>query len=477
MGSLLVMVVEVANISISFVGGAYEARSKDLNAQVCQNLYVEVDNTGAKSIIGLVGTPGTSLWKDTSDPREVRAFGEFNNALFAVIGNTVYKFNAVRAKTSIGTIGTSEGWAKIITDDAIFMTVYDSTGGWTWDGSTFAPITAAWIPSNPSGATFQDGFQIVTRGGTDQVFFSDQDDPTSGDATSFITAEGSGDDLVAPISVERQLWLPGVETTEIYFNSGRGDPSFERNPGGYMKIGCNSRRSIANYEDDLMLLSDKNQVVRKQGLQLVPASTYQIDFLISTMTSTSDAIGNMYFQEGHVFYELTFPSDDTTICYDLTTGFWHTRASGTSDGRSPTNTIIRFNDQVLVGHFNNGRIYEYDLSVFTDDGETKRAIRAAQPLNERNQLMFFSSFEMDMETGIGNDDVEDPQIILQHSDDGGHTYSTERWKSMGKIGEYGKRIRWNRLGASRNRIFRILISDPAKRNIFDAYLRGTVSNA
>ncbi len=244
-----------------------------------------------------------------------------------------------------------------------------------------------------------------------------------------------------------------------------------------MRIGCNARRSIANYEDDLMFLSDKNQVVRKQGLQLVPASTYQIDFLISTMTITSDAVGFMYFQEGHVFYELTFPSDNTTICYDLTTGFWHTRATGTSDNRSPANSVIRFNDQVLVGDFNNGRIFEYDLNTFTDDKDVKRAIRAAQPLNERNQLMFFSSFELDMETGVGNGDVEDPQIILQYSNDGGHTWSNERWKSMGKVGEYGKRIRWNQLGSSRNRIFRILISDPAKRNIFDAYLRGSLSNA
>ena len=469
--------MEVGNIEIPFVGGAYTARSKDLNAQVCQNLYVEIDNTGAKSIIALVGTPGALLWKNMATENEVRAFGEFNGALYVIVGNTVYRLNAARAKTSIGTIGSSEGWAKIITDDAIYMTVYDSTGGWTWDGTTFTGITAAWLPTNPMGATFQDGYQIVVRGGTDQVFFSDQDDPTSGDSV-FITAEGSGDDLVTPISVERQLWLIGVKTTEVFFNSGVGSaPFFDRNPGGYMKTGCNARRSIADYEDDLMFLSDKNQVVRKQGLRLEPASTYQIDFLISTMTVTSDAVGFMYFQEGHVFYELTFPSDNKTICYDLTTGFWHTRASGVSDGRSPANTVIRFNDQVLVGHFNNGKIFEYVLDTYTDDGEVKRAIRAAQPLNERNQLMFFSSLEPDMETGVGNSDVTDPQIMLQSSNDGGHTWMPERWRSMGKIGEYGKRIRWNQLGSSRNRIFRIIISDPAKRNIFDAFLRGTVSDA
>jgi hypothetical protein len=56
-----------------------------------------------------------------------------------------------------------------------------------------------------------------------------------------------------------------------------------------------------------------------------------------------------------------------------------------------------------------------------------------------------------------------PQAMLQWSDDGGFTWSAERWEDIGKIGEYYTRMHWHRLGASRNRVFRMTISDPVKR--------------
>jgi hypothetical protein len=67
--------------------------------------------------------------------------------------------------------------------------------------------------------------------------------------------------------------------------------------------------------------------------------------------------------------------------------------------------------------------------------------------------------------------------VLQISKDGGHTWSTERWKSMGQSGEYTTRVRWNRLGKGREFIPKIIISDPVKRNISKAYLDGTVTDA
>jgi len=67
---------------------------------------------------------------------------------------------------------------------------------------------------------------------------------------------------------------------------------------------------------------------------------------------------------------------------------------------------------------------------------------------------------------------EDPQAMLQFSKDGGHTWSYELWKSIGKIGEYTRRARWNRLGVSRSRTFRLVITDPVKVVILAAYFNG-----
>jgi len=459
----------MAKLELPFIGGAYTGRSTNLNAQVCQNLYMEIDQTGAKSIIALVGTPGTTPWADVGSAVEVRGFHVSRGYLYVVAGNTVYRYDTSVVRTSIGTIGTSTGWVDM-TSDAGYLAIFDGTGGWTFDGATFAAITDVDLPT-PSGATYQDGYHIVGRANTDEFYLSTADNPTAWSATTFASVEGDGDYLLAPISVNRQLWLIGERTIEIWYNSGATFP-FERNPGGFVRIGCNAKRSIATYQGELMFLSDRNQVVRAQGLQLGPVSTYQIDYLISTMVSVSDAVGFMYAQEGHVFYELSFPTDSKTICFDLTTGLWHTRASGASDLRSPANCAVWFNNKVLVGHYNNGQIYEYNLAAYSDDGVTKRAIRAAQPLKTNGNRTFFSSFGLDMEVGVGDVTTADPQIALQISKDGGHTWGPERWKSMGAQGEYTKRVRWTRLGAGRNVVARVIISDPVKRCIISAFLEG-----
>jgi hypothetical protein len=73
-----------------------------------------------------------------------------------------------------------------------------------------------------------------------------------------------------------------------------------------------------------------------------------------------------------------------------------------------------------------------------------------------------------------------PQIMLRWSDDGGHTWSNEHWKSMGKIGNYGYRTIWRRLGMTvklRDRVYEISGSDPVKIAIMGAELLLSGTNA
>jgi hypothetical protein len=59
--------------------------------------------------------------------------------------------------------------------------------------------------------------------------------------------------------------------------------------------------------------------------------------------------------------------------------------------------------------------------------------------------------------------------MLSLSDDGGHTWSNQEiWRSMGKIGQYRTRLRWDRLGSFYNRSIKITISDPVYRTIIAA---------
>jgi hypothetical protein len=66
-----------------------------------------------------------------------------------------------------------------------------------------------------------------------------------------------------------------------------------------------------------------------------------------------------------------------------------------------------------------------------------------------------------------------PQAMLRWSDDGGHTWSNEHWTSMGRIGQYGYRAFWRRLGMTlklRDRVYELSGTDPVKIVITGANL-------
>jgi len=68
---------------------------------------------------------------------------------------------------------------------------------------------------------------------------------------------------------------------------------------------------------------------------------------------------------------------------------------------------------------------------------------------------------------------KDPQIMLQTSKDFGKTWGTERFASLGKTGEFLRRVRWSRLGRAYAFTFKLKISDPIKRAIIGVYLRAS----
>ncbi len=68
-----------------------------------------------------------------------------------------------------------------------------------------------------------------------------------------------------------------------------------------------------------------------------------------------------------------------------------------------------------------------------------------------------------------------PQVVLRLSNDGGKTWPAEMTRSAGKLGEYLHRVRWNRLGCARRRVFEVSVSDPAPWRLTGAYLESFAS--
>lgn len=462
-------------MEIPFVGGAYQGRSTNLNAQVCQNYYPVLDKEGGKKIIALYGTPGLVLFGTSGVFSEVRGVHLLGDVLYAVIGNTVYQVSSTGTCTALESKLKTNSGKVWMAENVSQLMITDGSCGYIVTGETVTKITDADFPT-PASLTYQDQYFIVAKKGTHEFYISALIDGLTWAATDYSLADGAPDDLLASYSYKRLLWQFGTKTTEIWYNSGNADFPFERYPGGFFRTGIKNGDTLAELPGGLYWLSNRGQVVRSVGLDAQPVSTPQIDYQIAQCIQT-DARAFGYTQEGHNFYILT--TDDKTFAFDETTGFWHTRASGNEDKRHRANCYCLFNGKRLVGDFENGKIYEYSLDAYDDDGEVMRAIRAAQAVHADRKQLFHYALEIEFEAGVGLTAGAgvDPKAMLQWSDDGGHTWGNEHWSDIGKKGKYADRCVWRRLGQSRDRIYRVIIADKVKRVIVGATLDAEVGTS
>ena len=212
-----------------------------------------------------------------------------------------------------------------------------------------------------------------------------------------------------------------------------------------------------------------------------------MEFAISQYDDISDAIAYTYQQQGHSFYVLTFPTANKTWCYDVATQMWHERAGWENSqfARHRSNCQMFFGGQTIVGDFENGKLYALDLNVFEDDDVPQKWLRSWRALGSGQNNLKRSAhhtLQLEITSGVGlvSGQGSDPQIMLRWSDDGGHTWSNEHWTSAGKIGEYGRRAIWRRLGMTtklRDRLYEVSGTDPVEITIMGAELYATPTNA
>jgi hypothetical protein len=221
-------------------------------------------------------------------------------------------------------------------------------------------------------------------------------------------------------------------------------------------------------------------VAMASGYDVTVISNEAINNALRNYANVEDAIGFVYQWNGHIFYTITFPAEDRTWIYDLTTSAWHERRCriandlpNTSEyrlGRWRANNFVYFNGKYLVGDFQNGNIYELTDTEYLDNGELVPCERTSQILQSNLNRVSINSIQIDFEAGEGltSGQGEEPRAMLQISHDGGVTWSSELWRTLGKIGRYKARAKWNRLGASRAPVFRLRITDPVYRVVLGA---------
>lgn len=468
-----------------FIGPSYTLQSVNVDCQRCVNFYPEINDLGTgkeREVASLVPTPGLRLLLTLAEDPVRGVYTASNGEVYAVGGNKLYQISSAWSATELGSLNTSSG-AVSMADNGTYLVLVDGTDGFSYNMSTdtFAEITdSEFYPADL--VTFQDGYFIFNRTGTAQFFFCD-DGSLNFSGTDIATAEGSPDDLVGLISAYQNLYLIGPKSTEVFYNSGDADAPFQRIQGAVIEVGCVAAHTIAKLGGSVGWLGqDKDGygiVYRTEGYQAKRISTPAVETVIRGVDpdDIGDARAWTYQQGGHLFYCLNLPGVDATWVYDGSTGFWHERTYLGSWGQERHRAdchAVAFGLNI-VGDYESGRIYALDAEKYTDNGTAIVRMRRAPHLSKDGKLIRHNAFRLDLETGVGLSGASttqgaDPQAMLRWSDDGGHTWSNERWVSIGQIGKFKTRALWRRLGMSRDRVYEVSISDPVKTVLIGAEL-------
>lgn len=452
---------------IQWVTASRKGRSEAANGSRLINMFVEALPADSKSPVVLYGTPGTALFTELPT-LPVMAFEEMDGEVYAVTKTNLYTVDSTGAYVDLGAVSLSRRVS--IATNGIQLVMVDGNKGYYYSKETGIKELSGpgWYPANT--VTYQDGYFIFNRSDTGEFFISDLLS-VAFNPLKYATAESAPDDSLCVLSSHRELWIFGKKSTEIWFVTDDPDFPFERISGVSSERGIGAAHSAVIMDNSVVWLGDDGIVYRANGYTPQRISTHAVETDIAK-GDISDGFAYTYSEEGHLFYVLTFQSQKKTWVFDAATSEWHERTH-IQWGHHHGNCYIKAFNKHLIGDFQNGCIYMLDMAAYSDTVDDIERVMVSPPIHNNRSGAVMWAFELDMESGVAAPAGVTPYAYLDYSDDKGKTWSNIKKASIGKVGEYLKRVKWWQLGRFLQRQVRVKITARIPVVVMGAYAEVT----
>ena len=502
---------------VQLLSGPYQSRSVISSAQRSTNLFPE-KNGDPQSPTAVTHYPTPGLSSYAAPPIYAGARGMYtasNGDLYVVLGNQLFSIASDATMTLVGTVADRTTPVSMADNGLALVLVDGSSQGYAVDLDTQA-FSRIQDPNflGADRVAYLDTYFCFNQPGTNKFFislsnasFAMLSTATAGsafDSLDLAAKTGSPDNILALIAVHSQIWLIGALSTEIWYNSGASDFTFERQPGAFIEHGCVAPYSVAKQDVSVFWLSRDREgqglVIQGSGYDVQRISTHAIEADIQSYKRVDDAVGFCYQQEGHAFYVLTFPTADKTWAYELKTGQWHELAWTDNSGslhRHRAGFCAFAYGKNLVLDWQNGTVMQLDPQAFTDMGAPIVRIRTLPHVISDGRRVSCNRLVIDLQTGtmssVYNQQTirEDfdasfsfdfgritrgaqSRIFVRWSDDRGATFGNAISQDIGGAGDYARSLVFHRLGMSRDRVFEISWSSPLPTALNGAFLDTTV---
>lgn len=453
--------------TVPLFGTGVASYSQVVTRQRRLNCFFDIRQDQDKTGVVAVGTPGSVIWVSlpTYPVYGARVVG---TVLYVVSGTVLYQVYPGGAYSALGNIPTAAQLVRM-SDCTSQLIIVDGVAGYTY---TFATATLAKIVDTnfPNGATsvaFLNGSFYVNSPGTRTFVKSQPLDGATWTPYIFGTKENASDLLLELDVINGSLALFGQLTTEFWQDAGLSPLPVQRINGATQNWGLaavHSHTHVANSEMFLGVNPDGGiRVILLNGYVATPVSSSDVDSLIESFSVVEDATALVYSAYGHSIYQLSFPAENRTICYDLNTQMWHEAQTGLGVvGRHYATLGFTFAKKNYVTDFASGNIYQLDMDTYTDNGQPIRREICTRHIRADGNELYLSELALEFETGVGSAAAPNPVVTVRVSRDGGRTFGPEKSKPLGAVGKFIRRARYKRLGSGTDLVVMIAVTDGVK---------------
>jgi len=460
--------------ALSLVGPSYNLRSGKADCERTVN-YVPVAIESGNGKGGVQGylkqVPG--LVALSALGAELRGLYVARDVLYAVAGSTLYEVSSAWALTARATLHSASGQVSMCANetqlaivDGSNLVVYDL------DSMTATSNPANWLGS--AQVDIIDGFGVFVAAGGRQFNLSANEDFTVLDGLDFASVEGSTGNIVSFIVKHREAIFLKTKAGEVWYDAGGSDFPLSRNDGANLEIGCAAPFSLVK-KGGVAFWLGRDETGAAAVFQMAAytpqrISTHALEEKLEAVGDLSGATAFTYSQDGLSFYVLQVPGLDTTWVFEMSSNLWHERAELVDGVYAPWRAQFHAYAHGLhvVGDAS-GQLYKLDPAANTNAGDVLVRDRITPHFALPNLMrQRVGSIQIDGDVGQGLPSGQQAALMLRYSDDGGKTWGNWRTLTLGNVGQFKARARATMLGAARDRVWHIRVTDDVAFDILAA---------
>jgi hypothetical protein len=446
--------------------GFYQSVSPIISNQLCTNWYPNYPQSTALASQSLIPTPGIELLTTTTTANAPSRGGiVFNGQPYQVNGNILYRIDEIINKNvktyeaiELGTI-VGEGRVSLSKNNTQICIVVPNSVAYIFSEKTgLVEITDTGFLGPANVVVYLGGYFIFAT--ETLLFASNLNDGLNFNALDNTGAEVDPDNIVTLHVYKNQLYVLGVDTTEVFENVGNptGFP-LQRVEGFIIDKGVVGAFAVADFQDSFVFVgsgvNEQPAVWRVRGSEPEKISSTAVDTAIDQLTATqlASTIALSYAQEGAYFAIFSFIED--TFAFDSTAStmaerpIWHKRESiiGTNTQKWRVISVLEAYGRLIVGDTISADIGALNLDLNQEYGVRVSREWSSPPIAKEDlRRIFLKQLMVTVDPGLASSG-DDPILRMSISDDGGKTYSNEVGRSMGLTGERDTLMIWNRLGS------------------------------